>query len=160
MNTLEQVIDVTTFPLDEIDLGFVVRLDVFKQIINGLNSKHNRWWISTEPLETIECGYLLIGHSSAATRGQRDATDAVVCEAEAVYFRIPVLNTQVPRGGSRHLLLLIHPFAIVPPKAEYFRENGGTLGDLMRNLHSCFPPIKAAMIRMLECASVEADEAV
>ena len=129
---------------DEIDLALTVSLAALTEVFDELSTNRKMWWVQSDPLDALKSGVIEIGHQGTCSHGR------ISNIAEPVFFRIPVINTEMPERGSKQLLLLIHPNSVIPVQANYFCDNGHTLGEMLNALSSCFPPLIDALMYRLE----------
>ena len=124
---------------DEVELGFVVNLETFREVLKGLSIDGKTWWIASDPYDAAETGYILVGHGDPESR---DRLNLLV-------FRIPVLNNEIPRAGTDRLVLLFDASTSSAEEPGYYMEDGRVMQDLLEDFRSFFYPIKDALIARL-----------
>ena len=65
----------------EVELGLVVDLGTLRGVLKELNVAGRRWWLSSDPQDAAETGYITIAHG---TVGAYDRFNTL-------HFRVPVL---------------------------------------------------------------------
>jgi len=68
--------------LSEVELGFVVSLGALREALRSLNVNGRRWWISGDPQDATELGYITLAHGC----------EGCVDRLNILYFRIPVVG--------------------------------------------------------------------
>ncbi len=82
--------------LNEIELGFVVSLGALREAIKELNVDGRRWWISRDPHDAAELGYVTIAH------GCQGCMDWL----NTLHFRVPVLGNDCSNRPDRTILIV------------------------------------------------------
>jgi hypothetical protein len=75
---------------DQVELGLVVNLTILREVLKSLSIDGKRWWIASDPQDALTTRSITIGH------GDPRCTDRL----NTLYFRIPVLGNETPRGGT------------------------------------------------------------
>jgi hypothetical protein len=125
---------------DEIELGFVVNLKTLRKVLKTLSIDGNRWWIACDPCDAFARGYISIGH------GNPHCTDRL----NTLYFRVPILSSDIPTAGTDRLVLLFDPSTSVPEEPGYYLENGRVMQDPLEDISCFYHPIKRALIARLQ----------
>jgi hypothetical protein len=125
--------------LDEIGLAVVVNLETLREVLTKLSINGRRWWIASDPADAVESGSLTIGH------GDRGCSDRL----NTLYYRVPILNIEVPIAGIKKLVLLLDSSVVSSEQPGIYMENGRILEDYIADLESFFSPIKRALVEML-----------
>jgi hypothetical protein len=66
-----------------------------------------------------------------------------------VYYRVPILNTDRPLGGSDKLVVLLDSSAIVPDQAGLYHEGDRVVEDQFADIQDFFIPIERALVFVL-----------
>src|ERR1035438_3955124 len=61
-------------------IGLVVSLAMLREVLKGMNVDGRRWWISSDPHDAADAGYLTIAHG----------TKGCVDRLNTLHFRVPV----------------------------------------------------------------------
>ena len=125
--------------LGEVELGFVVNLGTLRDVLKGLSVSGRRWWIASDPMDSLESHSLTIGH------GDPGCFDRL----NTLYFRVPVLNNKKPWAGTDRLILLLDCSVISAEQPGLYIEAGRLLEDPLTDLECFFQPIRQALIAML-----------
>jgi hypothetical protein len=126
---------------DEIELGFVVNLKTLREVLKTLSIDGNRWWIACDPYDAFARGYVSIGH------GNPHCTDRL----NTLFFRIPILSSEIPKAGTDRLVLLFDPSTSFPEEpGYYYLENGRVMQDPLEDFSCFYHPIKCALIARLQ----------
>jgi hypothetical protein len=78
------------FSLDEVDLGFVVNIEILREVLKSMSVIGRKWWIASDPVDAIDTHTLTIGSGDPRCEDRLNA----------LYFRVPVLNEEMPMSGS------------------------------------------------------------
>lgn len=122
------------------ELGFVVNLETFREVLKGLSINGRRWWIASDPYDAAETGCVAVGHGDPQCRDRLNT----------LYFRIPVLGNEVPRAGTDNLVVLFEPSTVSAAEPGYYIENGRVMQDCLEDFACFFYPIKDALIARLQ----------
>lgn len=128
--------------LDEVELAVVVNLETLREVLKGLSIDAKRWWIASDSRDAVADGYLSIGH------GDPGCTDRL----NTLHFRVPVLNDEMPMGGTERLVLLFDESTSCPEEPGFYLENSEVVEDPFEDLMSFFDPIKHALVARLRAA--------
>jgi hypothetical protein len=123
--------------IDDVDLGFVVNLSTLREALAELSVNGRRWWIASDPADVLSTGTITIGH------GDPGCVDRL----NTLYYRVPVLNEDVPRAGTGHLLVLLHPSVVSPEQIGLYLEHGRVVQDAIEDAESFYFPIQRALAR-------------
>jgi hypothetical protein len=125
--------------IEQVEVGFVVNLDTFREVLKGLSINGRRWWIASDPHDAVETGYISVGH------GDPECTDRL----NILLFRIPVLNNEMPRAGTDRLVLLFDSSVASAEEPGYYIENGRIMQDCLEDFACFFYPIRDALVARL-----------
>jgi len=125
--------------LGEVELGFVVNLKTLRDVLKGLSVSGRRWWIASDPMDSLESHSVTIGH------GDPGCVDRL----NTLYFRVPVLNDEKPLVGTDRLILLMDSSVVSAEQPGLYMEAGRLLEDPLADLECFFQPIRQALIAML-----------
>jgi hypothetical protein len=128
------------FNLDEIDVGFVVSITNLREVLTSVNINGRRWWIASDPADAIINGYLTIGH------GDPGCVDRL----NTLYYRLPVLNKEIPRAGTARLVVLLDSSVVVAEQPGLYWEKGRVLKDEIEDIQAFFFPILRALTRRID----------
>jgi hypothetical protein len=127
------------FSLDEVDLGFVVSLEMLREVLKSMSINGRKWWIASDPADALESHTVTVGH------GDPGCVDRL----NTLYFRVPVLNEERPMAGMDKLILLLDCSVISAEQAGLYIEGGRVWEDSLADLESFFDPIQRALIAKL-----------
>jgi hypothetical protein len=116
--------------LDEVDLGFVVNLETLRDVLKTMSVNGRRWWIASDPRDAIATHTVTIGH------GDPRCVDRL----NALYFRVPVLNDEMPMAGSAE-------------QPGIYIEDGRVGEDSVADLQAFYDPIQRALLIKLQSFS-------
>ncbi len=122
--------------LNEVDLGFVVNLTVLREVLASLNIQGRRWWIASDPADAVRNGYLTIGH------GDPGCVDRL----NTLYYRIPVLNEDMPIVGTGKLIVLLESSLVSAEQPGLYIEKGRVVEDEIEDLQAFLFPILRALV--------------
>jgi hypothetical protein len=126
--------------LNEIDLGFAVSLAVLREVLASLTMQGRRWWIASDPADALANRYLTIGH------GDPGCVDRL----NTLYYRIPVLNEEMPLAGTEKLIILIESSVVVAEQPGLYIEKGRVVQDEIEDIQSFLFPILRALAAKFE----------
>lgn len=126
--------------IDEVELGFVVNLETFREVLTGLSIDGKTWWIASDPYDAAETGYILVGYGDPECRDRLNT----------IYFRIPLLGNEVPRAGTDRLVLLFEASTVSAAEPGYYIQNGRVMQDCLEDFACFFYPIKDALLARLQ----------
>jgi hypothetical protein len=112
---------------------------MLRRIFSILSMNGKRWWIASDPRDTIESGRILVG----------DGDPACVDRLNTALFSIPVLNDGLPRAGADSLVFLVDPSAISMIDSGYYFAHGRVVQDSVADLEAFFQPVKTAFLTLL-----------
>lgn len=133
---------------DQVELGLVVNLTILREVLKSLSINGKRWWIASDPQDALTTRSITIGH------GDPHCTDRL----NTLYFRIPVLGNETPRGGTDGLVLLFDPSTSVAAEPGYYVENGRVVQDFLEDFLCFYRPISHALIARLQAGSCEGEQ--
>ncbi len=128
-----------TMDLAQVELGFAVNLGTLREVLKGLSMNGRRWWVASDPTDSLESHSLTIGH------GDPGCVDRL----NTLYFKVPVLNDEKPIAGSERLILLLDSSVISAEQPGLYMEAGRVLEDRVADLECFFMPIRKALIAKL-----------
>lgn len=128
--------------LDEVELAVVVNLETLIEVLKSMSIGGRRWWIASDPRDAAAVGYISIGH------GDPSCSDRL----NTLYFRIPVLNYEIPMGGTDRLVVLIGASTSFPEQPGFYLENSEVVEDPFEDLMCFYEPIKHALVSRLRAA--------
>jgi hypothetical protein len=128
--------------LDEGELAVVVNLETLREVLMSMSIDAKRWWIASDPHDAVAGGYISIGH------GDPGCSDRL----NTLYFRVPVLNDEMPMGGTERLVLLFDESTSFPQEPGFYLEDSKVVEDPFEDLMSFFEPIKYALVERLRAA--------
>jgi hypothetical protein len=125
---------------ESIELGFVTNLTTLRDVLRGLNADGTRWWLASDPADSVSKGYISIGHGYPNC----------IHPLNAAYYRIPVLNKQLPITSAEEIVVVIEPSVCVAEQPGYYFEDGKLIAnDALESFLSFFTPLKAALLTRL-----------
>ena len=99
--------------LSEVELGFVVSLGALREALKELNVDGRRWWISSDPHDAAELGYVTLAHGC----------EGCVDRLNTLHFRVPVVGDGDWNGEVDRLILMIdHSTATAEESGFYLRD--------------------------------------
>ena len=128
--------------LDEVELAVVINLETLREVLQSMSVDGKRWWIASDPHDAVAGGYISIGH------GDPGCSDRL----NTLYFRVPVLNDEMPMGGTERLVLLFDESTSFPQEPGFYLEDSKVVEDPFEDLMSFFEPIKYALVERLRAA--------
>lgn len=120
---------------NDVDLGFVVNLQTFKQLLMTLSIDGKRWWVASDPDDAASVGSITIGH------GNPNCQDLL----NTIYYQIPVISSVVPKYNRARLTLLFDSSYIKAESPGFYRGDGSIVQDAMEDFISFFNPIRNAL---------------
>jgi hypothetical protein len=124
--------------MSEVEMGFVVSLGVLREVLRELNIKGRRWWISSDPHDAAEGGYISVAHG---TVGAYDRLNTL-------HFRVPVIGNEDSKFTDR-LVLMFDPSTTTAVEPGYYLHDGQILEDPVEDIASFYEPIEEALIGRL-----------
>jgi hypothetical protein len=128
-----------TMDIEEVEVGFVVNLGTLRRVLKGLSINGRRWWIASDPMDSLESHSLTIGH------GDPGCVDRL----NTLYFKVPVLNDEKPLAGTDRLILLLDCSVISAEQPGLYMESGRVMEDPLADIECFFVPIRRALIAKL-----------
>jgi hypothetical protein len=125
--------------LDEIELAFVANLATLREVLKKLSVNGKRWWIASDPADSLESRFLTIGH------GDPGCVDRL----NTLYYRVPILNEEKSVAGADKLVLLLDSSVVLPEQRGFYLEDGRVVNDDFADLEYFFFPIKRGLTEML-----------
>jgi hypothetical protein len=133
---------------DQVEIGLVVNLTVLREVLRSLSVNGKRWWIASDPQDTLTTRSIRIGH------GDPRCSDRL----NTLYFRIPVLGDQTPRGGTDGLVFLLDPSTSDAEEPGYYIEDGRVVQDFVEDFVCFYRPLNRALIARLQAESREREQ--
>ena len=131
----------TYLNLNDVELGFVVNLKIFREVLKGLRANGRRWWVATDPCDAVENGFIRVGY------GDPHCRDLL----STIYFRLPVLNDSIPLGGTDRIILVFDGGTCGADQQGVYRgAKGGVEQDDLQDFVSFFTPLKMALIERMQ----------
>ena len=125
--------------LDEVDIAVAVSVEILRQVLKKLSRNGKKWWIACEPAYTLESGAVTIGY------GDPGCVDLL----NTVYYKLPILNQELPLGGPDKLVVLVDSSVLVAEQAGLYREDDRVLEDPIADMEEFFMPIARALVPVL-----------
>jgi hypothetical protein len=119
----------------EVELGLVVDLGTLRGVLKELNVAGRRWWLSSDPQDAAETGYITIAHG---TVGAYDRFNTL-------HFRVPVLWNDRASGRTDRLILIMEASTVTEEEPDYDE-------DEVQDLYSFILPIQEALIARLQAS--------
>ena len=126
--------------LSDVELGFVVSLGALRDAIKELNVDGRRWWISSDPHDAAELGYVTLAH------GCQGCVDRL----NTLHFRVSVVGDRDWNGRVERLILMIDPSTVTAEEPGFYLGNGRIIEDPVEDFHSFYEPIERALIARLQ----------
>jgi hypothetical protein len=126
--------------MSEVEMGFVVSLGVLREVLRGLNVKGRRWWISSDPYDAAEDGYISVAHG---TIGAFDRLNTL-------HFRVPVIGNDGLNARTDRLILMFDPSTTTPVEPGYYLQDSRILEDPVEDIVDFYEPIERALIARLQ----------
>jgi hypothetical protein len=133
---------------DQVQLGLVVNLTILRKILKSLSIDGRRWWLASDPQDALTTRSITIGH------GDRLCTDPL----NTLYFRIPVIGNETPRGGTDGLVLLFDQSTSAAGEPGYYIEDGRVVQNSLEDFLRFFRPITRALITRLQAGFREGEQ--
>jgi hypothetical protein len=128
------------FSLDEVDLGFVVNLETLRDVLKAMSVNGRRWWIASDPSDAIATHTVTIGHGDPGCEDRLNT----------LYFRVPVLNEELPMAGTDKLTLMLDSSVVSAEEPGLYFEGGRVFKDSVEDLQSFYDPIQRALLTKLQ----------
>jgi len=127
----------------ELDLGFVLSLGTLREVLRSLNVDGRRWWISSDPHDAAEEGFISIGH------GCQGCYDRL----NTIHFRIPVVGNQGWKARTDRLILLLDSTTASAEDPGYYLDDGRVFEDPVEDLLCFYQPFERALAARLQANS-------
>ena len=127
------------FNIDDVDIAVVVNVEILREVLKKLSANGKRWWIACEPAYTLESGSVTIGY------GDPGCVELL----NTVYYKLPILNQEMPLGGPDSLVVLVDSSVLVAEQAGLYREDDRVLEDPVADMEEFFMPIARALVPVL-----------
>jgi hypothetical protein len=128
------------FSLDEVDLGFVVNLETLREVLKTMSINGRRWCIASDPSDAIDTHTVTIGHGDPRCHDRLNT----------LYYRIPVLNEEMPMAGTDKLTLMLDSSVVSAEQPGIYIEDGRVFKDSVEDLQSFYDPIQRALLAKLQ----------
>lgn len=126
------------FELGEGEIGFLVSYGTMKSVLGTLNTQGRRWWIASDPEDSISTSIVTIGH------GHPHCTDRL----NTVYFDVPVLAAE-SASRPEELILCFSGSLISVQDPGFYLQDGRIVQDEVEDFEEFFYPIKEALLARL-----------
>jgi hypothetical protein len=133
---------------NQVEIGLVVNLTTLREVLKSLSIDGKRWWIASDPQDSLTTRSITIGH------GDPRCTDRL----NTLYFRIPVLGNETPRGGTDGLVLLFDPSTSDAAEPGYYIEDGRVVQDFLEDFLCFYRPLNRALIARLQAESRDGEQ--
>ena len=131
------------FNLDQVDLGFVVNLETLREVLKSMSVNGRKWWIASDPGDAIATHTVTIGHGDPGCEDRLNT----------LYFRIPVLNEELPMAGTDKLTLMLDSSVVSAEQPGLYFEDGRVFKDSVEDLQCFYDPIQRALLKKLQSFS-------
>lgn len=125
--------------MDDVDLAVVVNIEILREVLKKMSGGGRRWWIACETQFALERGHICIGFGDPLCKDRLNT----------VYYRVPILNTDRPLGGTDKLVVLLDASVITPEQHGLYREGSGVIKDEIADIEDFFLPIRRALVPIL-----------
>jgi len=125
--------------LDEVEIGIMVNLGTFREVLKGLSTGGTKWWIASDPLDFAETGSITIGH------GDPQYKDCL----NYLLFRLPVLVDEMEISGTHNVMILFDATTLKPVQASYYMGGKRVMRDQVEDFRSVFYPLQQALFTRL-----------
>ena len=126
--------------LGELELGIVTSVRTLREVLKKMSIDGRRWWIASDPLDTVEDGYLTIGH------GDPECFDRL----NTLYFRVPVVGNDSPPERTDRIVLLIEPTTATGEEPGFYLEDSRASEDPVEDFYDFYLPLERALIARLQ----------
>ena len=124
--------------IDAVGLGIIISLKELRGVLRDLSTEGMRWWVASDPRDTLETGTITVGHFDPRCWDRLNR----------LYFRIPTLN-EILEDRTDDLVLLFDPLLITADEPGYYFRNGHTSEDSAKDFISFFNPLSDALVTRL-----------
>jgi hypothetical protein len=128
------------FSLDEVDLGFVVNLETLREVLKSMSVNGRKWWIASDPSDAIDSHTVTIGHGDPGCHDRLNT----------LYFRVPVLNEEMPMAGTGKLTLMLDSSVVSAEQPGLYFEDGRVGQDSVADMEAFYDPIQRALLTKLQ----------
>jgi hypothetical protein len=133
----------TDINFDNVDLGFVVNLQILKDVMKDLSIDGRRWWVASDPEDAAAVSSLTIGF------GDQNCKDRL----NTLYFEIPVVSSVVPRYHRARLILLFDSSCVKAEGPGFYKADDSIVQDDMEDFLEFFRPLKSALAARIQSDS-------
>ena len=123
----------------DVELGLVVSLATLREVLKGINVSGRRWWISSDPHDAAEDGFITIAHG----------TKGCIDRLNTLHFRVPVVGNADWRTRTDRLILMFEPSTTTPLERGFYLQNDRILEDPVEDLFRFLQPVERALIARL-----------
>jgi hypothetical protein len=102
-----------------------------------------KWWIASDPGDAIDTHTVTIGHGDPACHDRLNT----------LYFRVPILNEEMPMAGSDKLSLMLDSSVVWAEQPGLYSEDGMVFEDSVADLQSFYDPIQRALLTKLQSST-------
>jgi hypothetical protein len=128
--------------LDEVDFGFVVSLETLREVLKSMSINGRTWWIASDPRDALNTHTVTIGYGDPGCRDRLNT----------LYYRVPVLNEELPMAGTDQLRLLLDTSVVLAEQSGFYREGGRVFQDSVADLVAFFDPIQRVLTARLRAS--------
>ena len=125
---------------DNVSLGFVVELQLLKKILKDLSVDGRTMWVSSDPQDAGERGYLSIGFGVSKSHDRLNT----------IYFQVPVVSSVVPKYHRARLVLLLDPSYVTVETPGFYNDEDSIVQDAMEDFVSFFRPLNKALAARIQ----------
>jgi hypothetical protein len=129
--------------LSAVELGFVVNLKVLREVLKGLKIEGCRWWISSDPEDAVESGFVSIGH------GYPRCMDRL----NTLHFHLPVIGNGGTNSRTDKLILVLEPSVITQVDPCLYVQDGRVLEAPIEDFVSFYGPLQRALLARLQAGN-------
>lgn len=124
---------------EDVELGFIVNLQVLKEVLRTLSTDGKRFWVASDPQDAEDGGYLTIGHGDPRCKDRLNT----------LYFRIPVVTCEIPQYQRARVVLLFDENHITAESPGFYDNDGILSQSDFRDFRLFFDPIRAGLVARL-----------
>jgi hypothetical protein len=124
----------------EVEIGIVVNLQILREVLKGLNVRGRRFWIASDPHDSLETGSLTIGH------GDPNCVDRL----NTLYYCIPVVGNGGTNLRADQFIFMFEPSTATAEAPDYYLENGRLVQDSVEDFFRFYQPVERALSARLQ----------
>jgi hypothetical protein len=125
---------------DFVELGFVVSLEVLREVLSTLSVEGKKWWVASDPEDAAERGTLTVGHGDPSCKDRLNT----------IHLQIPIISAMTPRYYRPRLVLLFDRSYVQPESPGFCLEHGVVIQDSDEDFQSFFYPIVNGLAARLQ----------